>query len=70
MPAAAGSVLVVTHIDVTGQGAPKVREMLRTLSDTSRKESGNVRFDALQGVRQTISPCSRDGATSAPAKRM
>ena len=48
----AGSVLVVTHIDVTGQGAPKVREMLRTLSDTSRKESGNLRFDALQGVRQ------------------
>jgi quinol monooxygenase YgiN len=51
-PASAGSVLVVTHIDVTGQGAPKVREMLRTLSDTSRKESGNLRFDALQGVRQ------------------
>jgi quinol monooxygenase YgiN len=50
--ASAGSVLVVTHIDVTGQGAPKVREMLRTLSDTSRKESGNLRFDALQGVRQ------------------
>ncbi|HEX2461748.1 MAG TPA: antibiotic biosynthesis monooxygenase [Vicinamibacterales bacterium] len=50
--ASAGSVLVVTHIDVTGQGAPKVRDMLRTLSDTSRKESGNVRFDALQGVRQ------------------
>ena len=35
-----------------GQGAPKVREMLRALSDTSRKESGNLRFDALQGVRQ------------------
>jgi quinol monooxygenase YgiN len=51
-PASAGSVLVVTHIDVTGQGAPKVREMLRMLSDTSRKESGNLRFDALQGVRQ------------------
>ncbi len=50
--APAGSVLVVTHIDVTGQGAPKVREMLRTLSDVSRKESGNVRFEALQGVRQ------------------
>jgi quinol monooxygenase YgiN len=26
--------------------------MLRTLSDTSRNESGNTRFDALQGVRQ------------------
>ena len=51
-PASAGSVLVVTHIDVTGQGAPKVREMLRTLSDTSRNEPGNTRFDALQGVRQ------------------
>lgn len=51
-PGSAGSVLVVTHIDVTGQGAPKVREMLRTLSDTSRKESGNLRFNALQGVRQ------------------
>jgi quinol monooxygenase YgiN len=51
-PASAGSVLVVTHIDVTGQGAPKVREMLRSLSDASRKESGNLRFEALQGVRQ------------------
>jgi quinol monooxygenase YgiN len=50
--AAAGSVFVVTHIDVTGQGAPKVREMLRSLSEASRKESGNLRFEALQGVRQ------------------
>ncbi len=51
-PAAVGAVLVVTHIDVLGAGAVKAREMLRTLADASRKEPGNVRFDALQGVRQ------------------
>ena len=48
----ASAVLVVTHIDVTGAGAPKVREMLRVLAETARKETGNLRFDALQGVRQ------------------
>jgi quinol monooxygenase YgiN len=46
-----GAVLVVTHVDVTGAGAPKTRELLRTLADTSRKEAGNLRFDALQAVR-------------------
>ncbi|HEY5617346.1 MAG TPA: antibiotic biosynthesis monooxygenase [Vicinamibacterales bacterium] len=51
-PASAGAVLVVTHIDVIGAGAVKARDMLRTLADTSRKEPGNLRFDALQGVRQ------------------
>jgi quinol monooxygenase YgiN len=38
-------------MDVTGAGAPKVREMLRVLAETARKETGNLRFDALQGVR-------------------
>ena len=46
-----GAVLVVTHIDVTGAGAAKTRELLRTLADASRKEAGNLRFDALQAVR-------------------
>ena len=76
-PVSGGSVLVVTHIDVTGQGAPKVREMLRSLSDASRKETGNLRFEALQGVRQnhfTVLEGWRDErareahASGAPAK--
>jgi quinol monooxygenase YgiN len=50
--AAAGAVMVVTHIDVIGPGAVKAREMLRALADASRKEPGNLRFDALQAVRQ------------------
>ncbi len=53
-PAAApgGTVLVVTHVDVIPPGQNKLREMLKTLADASRKEAGNVQFDVLQGVRQ------------------
>lgn len=47
-----GSVLVVTHVDVIPPGQNKLREMLKTLADASRKEPGNVQFDVLQGVRQ------------------
>jgi quinol monooxygenase YgiN len=46
------SVLVVTHVDVIPPGQNKLREMLKALADASRKESGNVQFDVLQGVRQ------------------
>jgi quinol monooxygenase YgiN len=49
---AGGSVLVVTHVDVIPPGQNKLREMLKTLADASRKEAGNVQFDVLQGVRQ------------------
>lgn len=46
-----GAVLVVTHVDVIPAGAGKAREMLHALADAARKEPGNLRFDALQGVR-------------------
>lgn len=50
--AADGEVTVVTHVDVVPAGVPKAREMLRAQAIASRKETGNVRFDVLQGVRQ------------------
>lgn len=50
--ASGGAVLVVTHVDVIPPGQVQLREMLKTLAEASRKESGNLRFDVLQGVRQ------------------
>ena len=50
--ASGNGVLVVTHVDVVPPGHIQVREMLKTLADASRKDTGNVRFDVLQGVRQ------------------
>jgi quinol monooxygenase YgiN len=50
--AADAAVTVVTHVDVVPAGVPKAREMLQAQAMTSRKETGNVRFDVLQGVRQ------------------
>ena len=47
-----GTALVVTHVDVIPPGQVQLREMLKTLADASRKETGNLRFDVLQGVRQ------------------
>ena len=58
------TVLVVTHVDVVPPGHIQVREMLKTLADASRKDSGNVRFDVLQGVRQnhfTVLEAWKDG---------
>ena len=46
-----GAVLVVTHVDVIPPGQVQLREMLTTLADASRKETANMRFDVLQGVR-------------------
>jgi quinol monooxygenase YgiN len=64
-PAApANAVLTVTHVDVVPPGHIQVREMLKTLADGSRKDSGNLRFDVLQGVRQnhfTVLEAWRDG---------
>jgi quinol monooxygenase YgiN len=45
-------VLVVTHVDVIPPGQVQLREMLKTLAEASRKESGNAQFEVLQGVRQ------------------
>ena len=53
-PAAAApdsAVTVVTHVDVVPAGVPKAREMLQGQAMASRKETGNLRFDVLQGVR-------------------
>jgi quinol monooxygenase YgiN len=50
--AAENAVTVVTHVDVVPAGVPKAREMLQAQAMTSRKETGNLRFDVLQGVRQ------------------
>jgi quinol monooxygenase YgiN len=49
--ASSGTVFVATHVDVIGAGAAKARELLRTLAVASRKEPGNIRFDALQALR-------------------
>ena len=38
---------VITHVDIGGQGA-NAADLLRKLSETSRKEEGNLRFDVLQ----------------------
>jgi quinol monooxygenase YgiN len=38
---------VIAHIDIGGQGT-NAPELLRRLAETSRKESGNLRFDVLQ----------------------
>ena len=48
-----GSLLVVTHIDVipANGGADKARAMLKALAESSRSETGNLRFDVLQGAR-------------------
>ena len=51
-PPSGGTVVVVTHVDVIPPGQNQLREMLKTLADASRKETGNLRFDVLQGVRQ------------------
>ena len=38
---------VITHVDIGGQGT-NAADLLRKLSETSRKEEGNLRFDVLQ----------------------
>lgn len=49
--AADAAVTVVTHVDVVPAGVPKAREVLQGQAVASRKETGNLRFDVLQGVR-------------------
>jgi quinol monooxygenase YgiN len=45
---APGAVYVVTHIDIFPPSQPVGLDLIRTLSDDSRKDQGNVRFDSLQ----------------------
>ncbi len=47
----AEAVYVVTHVDTIPPGQDEVRNRLKTLAGASRKESGNLSFDLLQGVR-------------------
>jgi quinol monooxygenase YgiN len=47
----ADAVLVATHVDVVPNGLPKARELLTAQVEASRKDMGNLRFDALQGAR-------------------
>ena len=41
------SVVVITHVDIGGQGT-NAADLLRKLAEASRKEEGNLRFDVLQ----------------------
>ena len=43
-----GAVVVVTHVDVPGNMKDAVVPLLRELSEASRKENGNQRFEVLQ----------------------
>ena len=43
-----GASAVVTHVDVPPAAREKILTPLQTLAETSRKESGNLRFDVLQ----------------------
>lgn len=49
---AAGALLAITHVDVVPMGVPRARELMNVQAQTSRKQTGAVRFDVLQGVRQ------------------
>ena len=44
----AGSVVVVTHVDVPGSFKDAVVPLLKELGDASRKELGNLRFEVQQ----------------------
>jgi quinol monooxygenase YgiN len=45
---ASGAVYVVTHIDIFPPSQAVGLDLIRTLSVDSRKDDGNIRFDALQ----------------------
>jgi quinol monooxygenase YgiN len=47
-PPASGSIYVVTHIDIFPPSQAAGISQIRTLADDSRKDDGNLRFDALQ----------------------
>jgi quinol monooxygenase YgiN len=45
---APGSIYVLTHIDIFPPSQAAGLDLIRALSDDSRKDAGNIRFDALQ----------------------
>jgi len=48
-----GSVYVVTHVDVPGNVRDKILPALEVLSEQSRKEAGNLRFDVSYQKNRT-----------------
>jgi len=44
----AGTIYVLTHIDVTGDHKDDAVALLRSMSDDTRKDDGNLRFDVFQ----------------------
>jgi quinol monooxygenase YgiN len=44
----AGTVYVITHVDVTGDHKDDAVALLRSMSDESRKENGSQRYDVFQ----------------------
>jgi quinol monooxygenase YgiN len=48
-----GSVYVVTHVDVPGNVRDKILPALEALSEQSRKEAGNLRFDVSYQKNRT-----------------
>ncbi len=44
----AGTVYVITHVDVTGDHKGDAVALLRSMSDESRKENGSQRYDVFQ----------------------
>jgi quinol monooxygenase YgiN len=47
-PGGGNRVYVLTHVDVFPAGKDQTIELLKQLAETSRKETGNLRFDVLQ----------------------
>jgi autoinducer 2-degrading protein len=43
-----GAIYAITHVDVTGDHKDNAVALLRSMSDDSRKDDGNLRFDVLQ----------------------
>jgi quinol monooxygenase YgiN len=46
-PSSEPQILVITHVDIGGQGT-NAAELLKRLAEASRKENGNIRFDVIQ----------------------
>jgi len=52
-PAAGSAVYVVTHVDVPGANRDKLLPAITALAESSRKESGNLRFDVAYQKNRT-----------------
>jgi len=52
-PAAGSAVYVVTHVDVPGANRDKLLPAITALAESSRKETGNLRFDVAYQKNRT-----------------